>query len=342
MIVANSDEKRALRHEHLQGTEIHRFAFYETLNRADLHAFRLVFEECESVISAFAPDLIHLNVCSKGLLSFALLQRRNRRSIVMTLHDRHIYKNPNALSREVFAASDAIVAVSEFIHRDALESMPELQGRVRTILNALPEPREKPAPLPTEPRILVIGRLVRVKGIDIAIEAFARIKDEFPSVSLTVAGDGHLRHDLRELAETHGVGTRVEFLGWQHPDTINDLINRHSLVITPSRWMEPFGLVALQAAQMGRSVCASNCGGLPEIVRDGATGWLFERENAQDLARILKKLLQEPEHLHAMGWRAHEHVMKHFGFSDFVTAYESLFCEVLESFHGPQSKGQAS
>jgi glycogen(starch) synthase len=330
MVVTNCDEARASRQENFQGTEIRRFAFYETLNRSDLPAFRRVFEECENAINAFEPDLIHLNVCSKGLLSFALWQRKHRLPFVMTLHDRNIYKNPNALSREVFAASSAIVAISDFIHRDALESMPELRWQLRTILNALPGPHEKPASFPSEPRLLAVGRLVQEKGFDIAIEAFARIKDEFPGASLTIAGDGELRAELVELAATLGVRDRVEFLGWQHPDGINDLISRHSLVIMPSRWLEPFGLVALQAAQMGRPVCASNCGGLPEIVLDGVTGLLFEKENAQDLARILGKLLREPEQLQAMGQRAQEHALKHFGFSDFVAAYESVFREALE------------
>ena len=342
MVVANCDEGQAPRQEHLHGTEIHRFAFYETLNRADLHASRLAFEQCENVISSFAPDLVHLNVCSKGLLSFAHWRRRHRRPIVMTLHQPNIYRNPNALSREVFAASNAVVAVSEFIRRDAQESMPELQGRLRTILNALPQPREKPAPFPVELRLLTMARLVPEKGVDIAIEAFAQIKDEFPAASLTVAGDGPSRPDLCELAATHGIGARVEFLGWQHPDGINQMINRHSLVIVPSRWIESFGLVALQAAQMGRPVCASNCGGLPEIVLDGATGWLFERENARDLARVLRKLLQEPGQLDAMGQSAHQHAVKHFGFSGFVTAYEALFHEMLENVHGPQRNGQAA
>ncbi len=99
----------------------------------------------------------------------------------------------------------------------------------------------------------------------------------------------------------------------------------------PSRWVEPFGLVALQAAQRGRPICASRTGGLPEIVVEGATGWLFESENAEDLARALRDLLGNTARSESMGHHAYEHALRHFDFSVFLDHYEKLFAGIVAS-----------
>ena len=276
LVVTNAEVELAPRQEIVDGIEVHRYAFHQTLKRSDLAGFRQVTQECDRTIAAFQPELIHLNVCSRGLLSFAFLQRRKRWPAVTTLHDRHLYRNTSILSDEVFSYSDAVVGVSEFIGRDGLAHMPGLRGKLRVILNALPDPDLAPAPFPSEPRFLAMGRLVWEKGFDTAIEAFSRICSEYPTARLTLAGGGEAQPKLERLVAAKRLKDRVDFLGWQDPNEICALINRHSAVIVPSRWQEPFGLVALQAAQMGRPACVARTGGLPEIVREGETGLLFE------------------------------------------------------------------
>jgi len=276
---------------------------------------------------AFAPDVIHLNVCSKdkGLLCFDFLQRRVRRSVVMTLHDGYLYPVPNRLTRTVFGYSDAIVTVSEFIRHDALPHLQGFEKKLRVIPNALPDPGILPASFPAQMRFLAMGRLVRDKGFDIALEGFAQIAREFPQAMLTIAGDGEVRSELEALADAMELTKRVEFLGWRPPGEIYELINRHSVVIMPSRWQEPFGLVALQAAQMGRPVCAAKCGGLPEIVVEGKTGFLFESGNAKDLARTLRLLLRSASGMESLGRCARERAIGHFDYPTFLDRYEALY-----------------
>ncbi len=127
MVIANCDSERAPRRETLNGVEIHRFAFHERLNRADLRGFRIATEACERVLAEFDPQVIHLNICSKGLLSFSMVQRHFPRPTVMTLHDRHLYRDSSALAREILFYADAIVAVSDFIRHDALRYFPSVK-----------------------------------------------------------------------------------------------------------------------------------------------------------------------------------------------------------------------
>jgi glycogen(starch) synthase len=329
LIIANCDSARAPRHELIQGVELRRFAFHEALNRANLRKFRILSDDCESALALFNPDLIHLNICSKGLLAFALLQRYRRRPTVMTLHDRHLYREPNELSREVFSYSNAVVGVSDFIRSDALRCFPELASKITCIHNCLPLPDVPVAPLPREFRFLAVGRLIHEKGFDVAIDAFGHIASEVPSCRLTFVGNGRARLELEARADRLGLRDRIDFLGWRQPDEIPAIINEHSALIMPSRWQEPFGLVALEAAQMGRPICATRSGGLPEIIVHGETGFLFENEDSGGLAQAMRSLLNDPGLAERMGRKGRARALKVFDFTRFCDTYEMLYKKVI-------------
>jgi glycogen(starch) synthase len=171
--------------------------------------------------------------------------------------------------------------------------------------------------------------MVPEKGFDLVLRAFAQVAPHFPEAVLTMASDGVERENLRRLGETLGLGDRVTFPGWIAEEDMPALINDHSLVMVPSRHEEPFGLVALQAAQMGRPVIAARSGGLAEIVLPGATGLLFESDNADSLADALAVLLRDPEMMTRMGIAARDHAIRHYDYGAFVSAYEELYGEAL-------------
>ena len=119
-------------------------------------------------------------------------------------------------------------------------------------------PDLEPTPPPFDaPRVLYAGRLVREKGVDVAIDAFAAITTRFPKAHLVIAGDGVTRQDLEQQVVDLCLQDRVEFVGWVDPEKMPALINSSTIVVMPSRWEEPFGLVALQAAQMARPIVAT-------------------------------------------------------------------------------------
>lgn len=99
------------------------------------------------------------------------------------------------------------------------------------------------------------------------------------------------------------------------------------LVVIPSRW-EDFGYVALEAMRAEKPVLASNVGGLKDIVVDGQTGYLFAPEEAQTLAKLLKKARQMD--LSAMGRRGRAVFMEKFTASRMATAYLDLYRRALE------------
>jgi glycogen(starch) synthase len=99
----------------------------------------------------------------------------------------------------------------------------------------------------------------------------------------------------------------------------------------PSRWEEPFGLVALQGAQRGRTVLASRIGGLPEIIEDGRSGLLFEPDNVSDLARVFLRCLKNRDEIKTMGLHAKERAETIFSFEAMANRYEEIFRGVVGS-----------
>ena len=99
-------------------------------------------------------------------------------------------------------------------------------------------------------------------------------------------------------------------------------------MVVPSRWWEGFGLVALQAHQLGRPVLASRVGGLAEVVEDGVTGALVERDDPDALAAAARKLLGDPSRLQAMGEAARERASAMFSWDEHVDAYARIYSEM--------------
>ena len=108
---------------------------------------------------------------------------------------------------------------------------------------------------------------------------------------------------MLELAARLNVSDCVRMLGWLSPKRVTEIIDQATMVLMPSRW-EPFGLVALEAAQRGRVCLASSVGGLPEVVRHQQTGILVPPDEAERWAAAICELLRNPSLVMNLGVRA--------------------------------------
>ncbi|MBI3119664.1 MAG: glycosyltransferase family 4 protein, partial [Candidatus Hydrogenedentes bacterium] len=166
---------------------------------------------------------------------------------------------------------------------------------------------------------------------DVAVAAFAQVVKEFPEARLMLAGDGLVRPALEAQAAALGIAASVDFKGWVPPEQVPALIDRSSIVLMPSRYEEPFGLVAVQAGQMARPLVASRAGGIPEIVKDGETGLLVPPEDVSALAEAILGLLCDPEQAARLGRAARKHVEAAFELERVATAYETLYRHVCSN-----------
>jgi glycosyltransferase involved in cell wall biosynthesis len=137
--------------------------------------------------------------------------------------------------------------------------------------------------------IVFVGRLVSDKGADVLIDALAILQGKGVAVSATIVGEGPEREALTRRARRVGVESRLTFSGSQTGEDLARLLNAHRLLVVPSRWPEPLGIVALEGIACGCVVIGSSGGGLPEAI--GPCGRTFPNGDAQALASATQELL---------------------------------------------------
>lgn len=156
--------------------------------------------------------------------------------------------------------------------------------------------------LPRDGEVVFAGRLVSDKGADLLLRALAILQK--PKPSLTIVGHGPEEEHLRKLANELDVN--VTFAGMKSGDDLARILNRHQIIAIPSRWREPFGVVALEGIACGCVPVGSEQGGLREAI--GNCGLTFANGDAESLANRLQELLTDsalrerlrdaaPEHL---------------------------------------------
>jgi glycosyltransferase involved in cell wall biosynthesis len=159
----------------------------------------------------------------------------------------------------------------------------------------------------TRRRVVFAGRIVRPKGVAVLIRAAREVDAEF-----VICGDGRLLESMRGLARRTGVQDRVSFTGWLGPERLAQELADASVVVMPSLWPEPFGLVGIEALAAGRPVIASATGGVGDWLEHGVSGLCVTPGDAGELARALNELLADPQRQHAMGAASRDTVNRRF------------------------------
>ena len=158
------------------------------------------------------------------------------------------------------------------------------------------------------PLLVFVGRLERLKGVEIILRALAHVQVRHPKIRLLVLGEDSKdatqseKARLQALAAELGIAERVDFLGSVPHHELPTFYAAADACLMPS-YSESFGLVGLEAQACGCPVIASNVAGLASVVRDGVTGFLVDRPNPASYAARIEELLDEPQLADQMGRR---------------------------------------
>jgi len=155
--------------------------------------------------------------------------------------------------------------------------------------------------LPRENQFLFVGRLSHEKGADILIKAIKLVKEKSPDVKVKIIGDGPEKQNLEKQAKNMGLENSLLFLGKTSNENLPQYYRESLAIIIPSIWMENNPIVAFEAMNMGRLIIASNRGGLPDLVKDGYNGFLFEAGDYKTLTEKMLQLLQNSNLAQQMG-----------------------------------------
>jgi glycogen(starch) synthase len=312
------------------GVDVRRFRFHAALAANDLREVARILGQVSALKRTFAPELVHLNTLGPSVLFHLESMRRTPVPVLLTMHSPLMDDavRTDTLYGRALRSATWVSCNSHALHGDLCRRVPEVAHRSSVIYYGMDAPALPPAPRPNaEPRILGFGRLVADKGFDLALRAFATVSRRLPQARLVLAGEGPARADLERLAARLGVAPAVEFVGRVAPDDIPALINTASLVVVPSRWDEPFGLVALEAALMERPVVAARVGGLVEVVEHETTGLLVDKEDPDALANAMAALLEDSATADRMGRAGRARARVRFAWDGCVDAYDRLYAK---------------
>lgn len=170
---------------------------------------------------------------------------------------------------------------------------------------------------------LYFGRLIDEKGVDVLIHAAAIAAD----VPVLIVGDGPDRSRLDKLAQELNC-SNVTFVGEQWGDDLDEIITNCRFVVVPSLWHENFPYVVLQSFAMGKPVIGSDRGGIPEMVRHGETGYVFDPDDASLLARYMGILANDDGAVVKMGMLAKDLVDAEYNDVSFIDRLMQVYAGV--------------
>lgn len=195
------------------------------------------------------------------------------------------------------------IAVSKALAR-------RIRGRTIVILNSYQKDVFRTiAGQKRDQELVYLGRLIPVKGLDVLFEALARLSREDLRPSLTVIGTGPERDRLRMRTAELGICAQVKFVGVQQGEDLSRTLNRHRILVIPSTWEEPFGIVALEGIACGCVVIGTDGGGLPEAM--GPCGIVVPRRNAEALAAAIRELVMNEALQRRYRAAFHDHLARH-------------------------------
>lgn len=180
--------------------------------------------------------------------------------------------------------------------------------------------------------LVFVGRLVSDKGLDVLIEAMGLLAARQQRPHLTVIGNGPERPGIEAMVERMGLRDRVRFVGQLEGESLARELARHEILVVPSRYREPFGIVVLEGLASGCVVIGSEGGGLPEAI--GPCGLTFPNGDAAALAARLKTLLTDELTLRKLRDQTAAHLVAFRG--------ESIVARYLEVFQRLAEAGRVS
>jgi glycosyltransferase involved in cell wall biosynthesis len=175
--------------------------------------------------------------------------------------------------------------------------------------------------------IVYLGRLISYKGIQVLIDALVHLKDQGKTYRTTIIGDGQEREKLEGQIQKYGLSSQVKFTGKLSGDDLVYTLNQHQVMVIPSLWREPFGVVALEGIACGCVPIGSRIGGLVDAI--GPCGLTFPKGDSIELAKTISMLIENGDYRQSFRIHASEHLSQ-FTAENVVQRYLQLFSSLMK------------
>jgi glycosyltransferase involved in cell wall biosynthesis len=267
-------------------------------------------------------------------------------------HERGFNTRYSWLARALSRRAALVIPVSRAIMSDmTARGVPP--GNIRVLYDGLDPERVKPARSPealrqeygvgpAQPVIGIVGNIRAWKGQETVVRALIQVLKVHPDTVCFFVGsateeDAAYKDRLGSIIRENGMEKRVRFTGYQSDPA--SFVNMLSVVIHASVRPEPFGMVVLEAMAQRKPVVGSRAGGVVETVVDGQTGYTFAPGDADELARRLIELLNDPARAARMGERGYARLLESFTVAHYMNGIHSVYRAVLDRKPIPSAIG---
>lgn len=213
--------------------------------------------------------------------------------------------------------SDICIVMSEFIRRNLVANGFDQMKTAK--LYPVKYPADEMADAPQGNNLLYVGQIIRGKGVDLLVEAAAMLKSDW---RLKIIGKGNDEDYVRAVIKAKGLGGRIEMIGWC--DDVGRHYRQSNIVVVPSRWQEPFGMIGVEAFSYGRPVVGFDVGGISEWLRDGVNGLLAPSRDTAMLAKKTDELLADRTAQRNMGLSGYKMVKSLYSEDVFIEKFSSI------------------
>ncbi len=297
------------------------------------------------------PDVVHVHWPMPHALLGAALRRASggRTAVVSSFYSAELNWTRERLPwlrrlvRWSARSADAITAIS----RSTAALVHELSDRTPTVIPfaaAVDGAAEGAARLPlaggtdAPVRLLFVGRLVERKGVEVLIEALARIRER-RAATLTVVGEGQWAAPIREAVRTFDLEDAVELTGLIPTAELEKKYVDADFFVLPAVYdrkgdTEGLGVVLLEAMRHGRPVIGSEAGGIPDIIEHGHTGWLVPPGNASALADTILRLCAAPDETRSVAERGRVETLRRFSWERILADLSAVYEEAIRVRRG--------
>lgn len=301
------------------------------------------FTELKKIIKQYKIDVLHLQIWNPAACRYAFFAGKSLKiPIVITEHDPFkLSMLKSVFKKFTLKYVDKIVAISKNNQKILEKLYPKHKNKITMIHNGIDltwwqsqllrltkgdieRIKTQVFQAHMDTLILIaIAELHERKGLKYLIEAVSELAREYPNIKLVIVGEGKERNNLEKLGDKLKLKANLVFLGRQK--NIPQLLSSSDIFVLPSAEREAFGLVNLEAMICGLPVVTTKVGGIPEIVKDGETGFLVEPQNAKALKESLKSLIENAKLRKSMGEKGKKRVMQNFSAEKMAREYGNIY-----------------
>lgn len=291
-------------------------------------------------IKDFKPDILQVEqeVFSLSAFELAIWARVTKIPLVVFVWEnleRQLSFPRNLMSQFVLNTARLIIAgnqdgkkvLKQMNYKGEIEVMPQMGVDPNIFSPQLRQPKES-----QELIIGYMGRLIHRKGIDLLLSAAQKLKKNGHSFRVVLCGSGQDETVLKQQASQKNLDDIVTWKGKIPHQNVPKEMGKFDIMVLPSRtvgdWKEQFGHILIEAMSMGVPIVGSTCGEIPHVI--GRSDLIFPEEDAQSLAKILERAIQEPLWLKEVSQYEIERVEQNYTHERIARRLIALWSEILK------------